>query len=227
MIGGMALVRGLILDLDGTIADSIDFFYELTCEVLAGAGVERPERAAVLEAISLGIPPPTRFLPADFPDREEYLARVYQSRWTEWTTRYGSEIEPLPGACEAVAELAGRGLRIGLVTSSSGELPFLDRWNIRRFFTAVINRERVQRIKPDPEPLLAALSHLGLGGGDVLGVGDSPIDVRAGRAAGVVTIGVLTGAGTAEQLKAEGATVVLPSIAAVPAFLDEQAAAEP
>lgn len=213
-------LRGILLDLDGTIADSIDFFYGLTCQVLDEAGLERPTRSAAIEAIALGLPPATRFLPADFPDRDAFIERLYRERWADWRERYGAEIEPLPGACAAVEALHRRGLRLGLVTSSSGELPFLERWNIRRFFSAIVCREDVARLKPHPEPLLSSLARLGLEPNDVVNVGDTPLDVRAGHAAGIRTVGVLSGAGTAEQLRAEGASAVLSSIAELPDFLD-------
>lgn len=216
--------RGVLLDLDGTIADSIDFFCGLTCEVLAEAGVAAPERARLVEAIALGIPPPSLFLPEDFPDREAFLFRAYESRWGEWVRRYGLEIEPIPGACEAVEALHRRGLRIGLVTSSSGDLPFLERWGIRRYFDVVVNRDQVRRIKPDPEPLLSALARIGTEAGGTWSVGDTPVDARAGRAAGVRVVGVLTGAGTEDQLRAEGVTDILASIAELPDFLDESMA---
>lgn len=216
----MRAPRGVLLDLDGTIADSIDFFCGLTCEILAEAGVAAPERARLVEAIALGIPPPSLFLPEDFPDREAFLLRTYESRWSEWIRRYGAEIQPIPGACEAVEALHRQGLRIGLVTSSSGDLPFLERWGIRRCFDAVVNRDRVKQIKPHPEPLLSALAQLGVEAEGTWSVGDTPIDARAGRAAGVRVVGVLTGAGTEAQLRSEGVTDILSSIAELPEFLE-------
>ena len=73
----MSPLRGLLLDLDGTIADSIDFFYRLACEILEAAGCSPPERDAVLDAIANGVVPHERFLPADLPDREAFLARLH------------------------------------------------------------------------------------------------------------------------------------------------------
>jgi HAD superfamily hydrolase (TIGR01509 family) len=216
----MSPLRGLLLDLDGTIADSIDFFYRLACEILEAAGCSPPERDAVLDAIANGVVPHERFLPADLPDREAFLARLYREHWPSWLERYGTEVEPLAGAVETVRGLGGRGLRLGLVTSSSGPLPFLDRWGIRGSFAAIVGRNDVRRIKPDPEALLLALDRMGLTPTEVLNVGDTPLDVRAGLAAGITTVGVLTGAGTAEQLHRAGATRVLRSLDELPDFLD-------
>jgi HAD superfamily hydrolase (TIGR01509 family) len=215
----MQPLRGVILDLDGTIADSIDFFYGLTCEVLAEAGLPLPARVDVLDAIARGLTPPSRFLPDDFPDREAFVERVYRSRWPEWVARYGREVAPLPGACEAVESLHRQGLRIALVTSSMGAAALLERWGIRPLFDVVVGREDVSAIKPDPEPILSGLSRLGLSSAEALGVGDSPLDARAGRAAGIDTVGVLTGAGTEAQLRAEGVSAILASLAELPDFL--------
>jgi len=212
--------RGILLDLDGTIADSIEFFYVLACEMVQAANCAAPERAAVLDAIANGIVPHERFLPADLPDREAFLARLYQQQGPIWVERYGAETEPLAGALDTVRTLHARGLRLALVTSSMGSLPFLDRWGVRELFTTIVSREDVRRIKPDPESLLLALGRLNLAPAEALNVGDTPLDVRAGLAAGVETIGVLTGAGTEQQLHAAGATRILRSLSALPDFLD-------
>jgi phosphoglycolate phosphatase len=215
-----ARLRGILLDLDGTIADSVEFFYGLACEMLGAANCAAPARSEVLDAIANGLVPHERFLPADFPDREAFVARLYRDHFPNWIRRYGTEIEPLVGAVETIRILEGRGLRLALVTSSSGPLPFLDRWGIRSSFAAIIGREDVRRIKPDPEAVLLALERLDLDPAEVVNVGDTPLDVRAGLAAGVATVGVLTGAGTAHQLRAAGASQILRSLAELPDFLD-------
>ena len=213
-------LRGILFDLDGTIADSIEFFYGLACEMLQAANCSAPLRTEVLDAIANGIVPHERFLPHDFPDREQFLSRIVQERWPIWIRRYGEEVEPLIGALETVDSLHRRGLRLALVTSSSGPLPFLDRWDIRRCFSAVVCRDDVRRIKPDPEAIALALERLELAPSETLNVGDTPLDVRAGLAAGVRTVGVLTGAGTEEQLRAAGAEPILRSLAELPDFLE-------
>ncbi len=215
-------LRGVLLDLDGTIADSIEFFYGLACEMLQAASCPPPDRTDVLDAIANGVVPHERFLPADFPGRDEFLTRLHRDNWSEWIRRYGVEIEPLAGALDTVRHLEQRGFRLALVTSSSGPLPFLDRWGIRDCFSAIVGRDDVRRIKPDPEAVVLALDRLGLEPAKVLNVGDTPLDVRAGLGAGVTTVGVLTGAGTADQLRSAGAVHVLGSLAELPDFLDRE-----
>ncbi|MGH7897661.1 MAG: HAD family hydrolase, partial [Candidatus Binatia bacterium] len=108
------------------------------------------------------------------------------------------------------------------ITSSSGPLPFLDRWKIRECFDSIIGREDVQRIKPDPEPVLSTLERLRLSAAEVLNVGDTPLDVKAALGAGVETVGVLTGAATAAQLRGAGAAAILDSLAELPDFLQRK-----
>jgi HAD superfamily hydrolase (TIGR01509 family) len=222
----MRAARGILLDLDGTIADSIGFFFDLTCEVLREAGIPLPDRAAALEAISHG-EPPTRFVPEDYPDRDAWLERTFRERWPVWSRRYENEVVPIPGACEAVTELARRGYSLAIVTSSAGELPFLERWGIRRHLGTVVSRDHVRFIKPHPEPMLRGASALGLAPAALLAVGDTPLDARAGRAAGIHTIGVLSGAGTEAELRAEGIETILTSLAALPDLLGAGPAPHP
>ena len=206
----------ILFDLDGTIADSIPIFYELSCEIFVAAGLAAPDfdthRAAMAEPGS----PIDRLFPADFPEREAFFAKLYQERWTGWLERYEREARPIPGACEALRALHASGLTLAIVTSSLGPLSFLDRWNVRDLFATIVHRSDVERIKPDPEPLVLALKRLELEPSAALHVGDSPLDVIAGVAAGTPTIGVLTGVGREESLRAAGAVNVLPALSDLP-----------
>ena len=60
---------------------------------------------------------------------------------------------------------------------------------------------RTFRAKPDPEGILLALSRLGAAAADAVMVGDSPVDVAAGRAAGTATIGLTHGLHTAGEVE--------------------------
>ena len=208
--------RAILLDLDGTIADSIPFFYDLSCEVFAVAGLAAPEYEAHRAAMAEPGSPIDRLFPADFPEREAFFARLYRERWPEWLKRYERETKPIDGAVEALRALHASGHTLAIVTSSMGSLPFLDRWGIRGLFTTIVGRGEVERIKPDPEPVQAALRALALTPGDAVTVGDSPLDVLAGVAARTPTIGVLTGVGRERELRAAGATRVLAALADLP-----------
>ena len=87
-------------------------------------------------------------------------------------------------------------VRLGVVTSKHREMTLrtLTVCGIAEHFEVIITPEDVSRGKPDPEPVAAALARLSDARPDrVLFVGDAPVDVQAGRAAGVLTAGALWG----------------------------------
>lgn len=73
-------------------------------------------------------------------------------------------------------------------------------------------RDEVEKVKPDPEHLTVALRDLGASPGESLMVGDHPMDIVAGKAVGMRTVGVLTGNCPVERLQEAGADYVLPSV---------------
>ena len=217
---GRLRVQGILFDVDGTLAGSVELFYEVALEVLRLAGLPPRPRDEVYALMRVGHPSPLEQLfPPDYPDVEATVRRIRDSRMDEWLRRYHEETEAIPGSVALLHDLHGRGFRLGIATSSGRALPFLDTWGVRHLFGAIVGREDVQRHKPHPEPLVTCLAALRLDPGAAMYVGDSPIDIQAGKAAGLPTVGVLTGTSTAAILNQEGADYVLPSVAALPDLL--------
>ena len=223
---GRLRVQGILFDVDGTLAGSVELFYEVALEVLHLAGLPPRPRDEVYALMRVGHPSPLEQLfPSDYPDVAATVRRIQDSRMDEWLRRYHEETEAIPGSVALLHDLHGRGFRLGIATSSGRALPFLDTWGVRHLFGAIVGREDVQHHKPHPEPLVACLSALHLDPGAAVYVGDSPIDIQAGKAAGLPTVGVLTGTSTAAILHREGADYVLPSVAALPGLLSSRAPA--
>jgi|Deesub1362A_J573_1020465.scaffolds.fasta_scaffold04791_2 phosphoglycolate phosphatase len=102
------------------------------------------------------------------------------------------------------------GYRLGVITRNCGAA-------VRRVFPEVeqtaqcfLPRERVVRVKPHPEHLLAACRRLEVPPAQTAMVGDHPTDMEAARAAGCLAVGVASGRVSAPELRAAGAQVVLP-----------------
>ncbi len=84
------------------------------------------------------------------------------------------------------------------------ELAFAVLPPLREPFEVVVGSEDTERHKPNPEPILHALEHLGVGAGTAAYVGDSPFDIGAARAAGVHAVAVTWGGiHTRERLEQE------------------------
>ena len=127
-------------------------------------------------------------------------------------------VVPLPAF---LSGLADRGLRLGLMTNDTeiSAQTHLEAVGVRGHFDFIAGFDSGFGAKPAPEPLLAFARALNLAPARIAMVGDSAHDLIAGRAAGMQTIGVLTGPARAEDL-APLADVVLPDIGHIPDWLD-------
>ncbi|QYX57924.1 HAD family hydrolase [Roseovarius sp. SCSIO 43702] len=117
--------------------------------------------------------------------------------------------------------LKARGLRLGVMTNDTeeGAWAHLGGADVADRFDFVAGFDSGHGAKPDPDPLLAFARAVGVAPARVAMVGDSLHDLHSGRAAGMRTVGVLTGTATRGEL-APHADVVLPDIGHLPAWLD-------
>lgn len=109
------------------------------------------------------------------------------------------------GVADLLAYLNEVGAAVGIVSlkpRKAGERE-LDITGIRPFVQSVVWGDDVTRPKPDPEGAFRVMSDLGAAAGRVLIVGDSPSDIRMGRAAGTRTAAALWSGCTREPLIAE------------------------
>jgi HAD superfamily hydrolase (TIGR01509 family) len=92
-------------------------------------------------------------------------------------------------------------------------LDFLDHFGLSHYFRVIVTAQTCRHTKPYPDPLFFVAEQLGVSPADCLMVGDTTVDIRAGKAAGAQTIGVLCGFGEPDELSKLGADMLLPSTA--------------
>ncbi|SLN25524.1 Phosphoglycolate phosphatase [Roseovarius litorisediminis] len=119
-----------------------------------------------------------------------------------------------------LAGLVGQGLALGVMTNDSeyGARAHLRSAGVEAHFSFVAGFDSGFGAKPAPDPLLAFARSQGLTPSRVAMVGDSIHDLMAGRAAGMQTVGVLTGPASGDDL-APFADMVLPDIGHLPGWL--------
>ena len=104
---------------------------------------------------------------------------------------------PFPGAAETLSFVKSTGYRIAAVTNRSRatSAKTLEIGGLAGYIEAVVAAEDSPALKPDPAPLYRALELLGepLSGEGVVFVGDTPVDVSAGRAIGAITVAATYG----------------------------------
>jgi phosphoglycolate phosphatase len=96
---------------------------------------------------------------------------------------------------------------------------FLDQLNIAHHFDHIAAGQTVHRTKPHPAPIHWAAQQMGVSPQDCLMIGDTTVDILAGRSAGAQTIGVLSGFGEEAELLACGADLTIASVADLPDVL--------
>jgi len=123
------------------------------------------------------------------------------------------ETEPLAGARELVGELKGRGHVVVLASSAKqDELDhYLDLLDVRGLADAWTSSADVERTKPEPDLVVAALDKAGEVDAATM-LGDTTWDVEAARRAGVDTVCVLTGGFAEQELRDAGALAVYESV---------------
>ena len=138
------------------------------------------------------------------------------------TTAEVEQVEATP-LVEYFAGLRRSGFRLGIATNDA-EAParrHLERAGVTDYFDFIAGYDSGHGAKPDAGQLYAFCDATGLTPTDCAMVGDSTHDLHAGQAAGMRTIGVLTGPAPKEELS-PFADVVVPSIAEIPAWLRQQ-----
>ncbi|MEU1404358.1 HAD family hydrolase [Streptomyces sp. NPDC005728] len=220
-------VAGLVLDLDGTLADTPRAITTIMLKILADRGV--PTDEVVLRPL-VGRPLERNFaqLLGCAPDAPEVAAAL--AAYRELFRAHLEGIDPAalayPGVVEGLRDARARGLRLGLATSKPRRAAerMLGLMGVADLFQVVAGDDSVRHSKPDPEMARLVADGLGLPPGRCVVVGDGVADMAMGRAAGMRAVGVSYGAATPAELKAAGAEEVVDSFAAVLALVTGPAA---
>ena len=179
-------VDALLLDLDGTLADTLPDLAEAMNRALAGHGHPPLPPCRYRALVSEGSGAMLRAAIGPGPDAEtaEGIRRRFLAHYAE---RIAVHTRLFPGMDAVLREIEERGLAWGIVTNKPEALA-------RRLVAALGLRERAACVvggggtphpKPHPGPLLHACRILGADPRRCLFAGDARGDVRAGRAAGI------------------------------------------
>ncbi len=120
----------------------------------------------------------------------------------------------IPDVLRTVAALQERyPLAIVSARGEQSTLQFLQQQHLLPSFSAVATALTSPHTKPFPDPIYWAAGQMGVPADRCLMVGDTTVDIRAGKAAGAQTVGVLCGFGSERELRRAGADLILPTTA--------------
>jgi phosphoglycolate phosphatase len=203
-----------LLDLDGTLIDSkIDIIKSVNLALermklpmVVDASIARFVGDGVQKLIqrtlraSLGSEPGSRLVSSTI---QVYLEE-YGKHLLDSTSLY-------PGIREALDALWWADCAVITNKPESFSRRILESLGVASRFRVILGGDSTEKRKPDPGPLEQVMSLCDARPSETAMVGDSHVDIRAGKAAGVITCGILGGFGTREELEAEGCDLILPS----------------
>jgi len=210
--------KGIFFDLDGTIVDSREAYYEAARTACQAMGLEPLEAKAALE-----IPrrleqkqPINDIVKGDIHKFLDVYLKTYYSITTEKT-------KPIPNISTTLQTLS-RKAKLALITMRSVPKKTitkeLQHFGIAKYFTYVVTALDTHKPKPSPEALIKCIKALDVQMCDCIIVGDSVNDIRAGKAAGAKTAAVLSGLFSHKELAKEHPDLILENATKLPKFIE-------
>ena len=209
-------VKAVLFDMDGTLIDSMSTYYAIIRDVMEQVGMEITlSRELLFESLSRGETLSNVVFTPGMRHQESIVRRFNTLALEAFREMFSrGDVALIDGVDTLLEELRRREFLLAIVTSSRAEIivPFLKAKNIHPYLSCVIGRFEASRLKPFPDPLLKCTEILDVHPGEAIYVGDSIIDIQAGKAAGTGTVGVLTGTSDIDGLKAEAPDAILDSV---------------
>ena len=214
-------LQAAIIDLDGTLVDTLGDFSAALNQMLGELGLPAVETGIVAGFIGKG---------------SEHLIRatlqhvgaphaLYRRAWDHYQDAYrglnGRWSAVYPGVEEGIRQLQAAGMRLACLTNKPGEFAreLLAAKGLAGAFGIVNGGDAFERKKPDPLPVIRTCEALGTPPARTLVVGDSRNDAAAARAAGCPVVLVTYGYNHGEPVRAVDADAYLDSLAELAALL--------
>ena len=196
------MIRGILLDVDGTIVLSNDAHASAWVEAFAEHNYTIPFEK-VRPLIGMG---GDQLIPTLIPElsAEEGIGKQISDRRKEiFLSKYARTLQPAPGARALIEKITGSGLKI--IISSSAKEEELDTLlkaaGVSDLSMEATTASDVEESKPSPDIVAAALERIQMQPDEVLMLGDTPYDIRAARKCRVSVIAFRCGGFPEDQLK--------------------------
>jgi N-acetyl-D-muramate 6-phosphate phosphatase len=218
----LARIKALCFDVDGTLSDTDDLYAQKIVDILPRFLFPNPMQTA--RRIVMWVESPGNAL-LGFADTlgidDEMMAFIdLINRHRKHTLK---KFLLVPGVDEMLAHMQGRySMAIVSARDEKSTMRFLTQFDLCNYFEVIITGLSAPHTKPYPDPILLAAQKMGISPRECLMIGDTTVDMRAGKAAGAQTIGVLCGFGEEDELKQLGADFILRSTSDLPELFAER-----
>lgn len=185
----MREIEAVLFDVDGTLLDTTEFIYQAYEHTFNNHGISPPTREELGKMMGKPLEEYYRFFAPNTDTNQ--LCETHRTFQAENL----SLCIPFPNTRSTLTELKKAGLKIAAVTTRSKRtsVDTLRVANLLNLIDTIISREDVENLKPHPEPLFKALEQLKVEPKNAVMIGDTDIDIKAGKNAGTKTIGASYG----------------------------------
>jgi 2-phosphoglycolate phosphatase len=187
--------KAVLFDLDGTLINSATDLVNSVQHALRQVTPERevPDGDDIL--IQVGKPLEVILRELQYPHDPASTTKFVDTYRAHYAEHFNEHTKLYPGVTETLESLRRAGARLALVTTKHQvQADFTAKESgLLQYFDYVHGWQEGREHKPHPEPVLTALARLGAEPGQAIMVGDSEMDIEAGKAAGTATCGVTHG----------------------------------
>ena len=217
-------IKGLCFDVDGTLSDTDDAWVARLTKRLNPLSFlfkqRNPQPFARWLVMVTESPMNGLYHMMDHLSLDDNFARLY-SRLSKNRKKRPAPFQLMQGAEELLAVVKERyPLTVVSARDEISTSRFLEQFDLTRFFVEVVTSQTCEYTKPFPHPVRHAAQSMGLAPHECLMIGDTTVDVLAGKSAGAQTVGLLCGFGTEKELRKAGADVVLRDLGELKQLLD-------
>jgi pyrophosphatase PpaX len=201
-------VIAVLFDLDGTLVDSSGAITNAVEKVLESKGLTC-DRAKVAKMIGVPLENIFGVLAPSLPGEEIWeLVREYRKYYMK---HHHENTTIHPSAKMVLRKLKAEGFKLGIITSKYREpvMDILSHFGISELFDVIVTGYEVIAHKPAADIVLEAAKRLGANPKECVVVGDSPLDVQAGKRADSFVIAVLSTTYTRKQLERAKPTIMI------------------
>jgi HAD superfamily hydrolase (TIGR01509 family) len=205
----LSRIKALCFDVDGTLSDTDDLYTQKITRFFPHSLFKNPEAAARRFVMWMEAPGNALLGLADTlgVDNEMVAVINWLSRHRRHTPR---KFLLIPGVDDLLQQLHGR-FPMAVITARDehGTMAFLEQFDLAKYFNVIVSGLSAEHTKPYPDPILLAAQKMNVAPEACLMIGDTTVDMRAGKSAGAQTVGVLCGFGEEAELKKMGADMIL------------------